>query len=115
VTHADTLWLRHKTTHRPWFDAATAWLADHPDHFDLIFANEHGHLCEGSRSNVYLLLDGEWCTPPATCDLLPGVQRAQILADGRAVERTLTRKDWHRAQGVRLSNALRGWFGVEAR
>jgi len=110
--HADTLWLRHKTTHRPWFDAATAWLADHPEHFDLIFANEHGRLCEGSRSNVYLLLDGHWYTPPVTCGLLPGVQRAQILASGQAMERTLTRKDWHRAQGVRLSNALRGWFGV---
>jgi len=109
---ADTLWLRHKTTHRPWFDSATAWLAQHPDYFDRIFLNEQGHLCEGSRSNVYLLLDNQWCTPPVACGLLPGVQRADILANGRAAERRLTRDDLHRAQGVRLSNALRGWFDV---
>jgi len=109
---ADTLWLRHKTTHRPWFDAASEWLAQHPDYFDLIFLNEQGHLCEGSRSNVYLLLDNEWCTPPADCGLLPGVQRAEILANGLAVERTLTVQDLHRTQGIRLSNALRGWFDV---
>jgi len=109
---ADALWLRHKTTHRPWFDAASEWLAQHPDHFDLIFCNQHDHLCEGSRSNVYLLLDGRWCTPPADCGLLPGVQRAEILAAGLAVERRLTLDDLHRAQGIRLSNALRGWFDV---
>jgi len=108
----DSTWLRHKTTYRPWFDAATAWLAQHPDYFDLIFFNEHNQLCEGSRSNVYLLLDGLWYTPPVACGLLPGVQREQILASGQALERCLTQADLARAQGVKLSNALRGWFEV---
>jgi len=110
---SETAWLRHKTTHRPWYAAATDWLVQHPDYFDLIFCNQHDQLCEGSRSNVYLLLDGHWCTPPVTCGLLPGVQRAQILAAGQAVERVLTRNDLHRAQAVRVSNALRGWLAVE--
>src|SRR5690606_5250737 len=28
-------WLRHKTTHRPWYEDATRWLAAHPDIFDV--------------------------------------------------------------------------------
>jgi len=109
---SDTLLLRYKTTHRPWFNDATAWLASHPDYFDVLFFNEQGQLCEGSRSNVYLLCDGQWLTPPVEAGLLPGVQRAQILANGQAVECALTRNDLHHASGIRLSNALRGWFDV---
>jgi len=104
--------LRHKTTHRPWYAEATDWLAAHPDHFDLLFFNERGELCEGSRSNVYLLRDGRWLTPPAACGLLPGVQRAQLLDEGQAAEAVLTVRDLRDAQGLRLSNALRGWFDV---
>jgi len=110
--HAGTFWLRHKTTHRPWFDDAPAWLAQHPDYFDLLYTNERGQLCEGSRSNVYLLLDAQWCTPSTACGLLPGVQRAALLATGAAVEQVLTPQDLFRAQAIRLSNALRGWFEV---
>jgi len=109
---SDTLLLRYKTTQRPWFNDATAWLASHPDYFDVLFFNEQGQLCEGSRTNVYLRCDGLWITPPVESGLLPGVQRAQLLASGQATERILTRDDLHRAQGMRLSNALRGWFDV---
>jgi len=109
---SDTILLRYKTTHRPWFNDATAWLAAHPDYFDVLFLNEQGQLCEGSRSNVYLLCDGQWCTPPVEAGLLPGVQRAQLLADGQAVERALALDDLRHASRIRLSNALRGWFDV---
>ena len=109
---SDTILLRYKTTHRPWFNDATTWLSEHPDYFDLLFLNEQGQLCEGSRSNVYLLLDSHWHTPAPEAGLLPGVQRAEILAQGLATERILTQDDLHRAQAIRLSNALRGWFDV---
>jgi len=104
------LLLRHKTTHRPWYSAAAGWLDAHPDHFDVLFFNERGELCEGSRSNVYVLQDGQWLTPAASCGLLPGVQRAQLLDEGKARESVLTAQDLRTAQGLRLSNALRGWF-----
>jgi 4-amino-4-deoxychorismate lyase len=104
--------LRYKTTWRPWYDNAVHWLACHPDHFDQLFCNEHGELCEGSRSNVYVLMDGKWLTPPLSCGLLPGVQRAALLDDERVEEAVLRREDVARAQGLRLSNALRGWFDV---
>src|SRR5690606_32019032 len=39
-------WLRHKTTHRPWYQQATHWLAENPDVFDVLYWNENGEMCE---------------------------------------------------------------------
>ncbi|VFR17491.1 Para-aminobenzoate synthase, aminase component / Aminodeoxychorismate lyase  len=107
--------LRHKTTHRPWYTRATTWLAEHPDHFDVLFLNERDEVCEGTRTNVYILREGRWLTPPLSSGVLPGVQRAALLARGEAREAVVTLDDLEQAQGVRLSNALRGWFEVELR
>lgn len=104
--------LRHKSTYRPWYDAATAWLAQHPECFDLLFENQHGALCEGSRTNVYVRIDGQWLTPDTSAGCLPGTQRAALLASGLVQVAPLTLTALHHAQGVRLSNALRGWFDV---
>jgi 4-amino-4-deoxychorismate lyase len=106
--------LQHKTTHRPWYDDATQWLAQHPDYFDLIFLNEKGELCEGSRSNIYVLKNGEWLTPPLSSGLLGGVLRTQLLETGQAKEAILAPSDFTADKAsIRLSNALRGWFDVE--
>ena len=107
-----TALLRHKTTWRPWYEGAAAWLANHPGHLDLLYLNERDELCEGGRTNVHLLLDNRWVTPPVSCGLLPGVQRAALLDDEQVEEAVVTRADLGRAQGLRLSNALRGWFDV---
>lgn len=107
--------LRYKTTHRPWYTKTIEWLPAHPNIFDLLYLNERGELCEGSRSNVYLLLDGRWCTPPVSSGCLPGVQRGELLDTANARERVLTLDDLHEAKEIRLSNALRGWFTVTLR
>jgi len=105
--------LRHKLTYRPWYDEATAWLAQHRTDFDLLFANERGELCEGSRTNVYVKQDGVWLTPDLSAGCLPGTQRAALLAQGRVRVARLTLNDLREAQATRLSNGLRGWFDVE--
>ena len=105
--------LRHKLTYRPWYAEATAWLATHPADFDLLFANERGELCEGSRTNVYVKQDGVWLTPDLTAGCLPGTQRAALLAQGHVRTARLTLDDLRDAQATRLSNGLRGWFDVE--
>lgn len=104
--------LRYKTTFRPWYAKAADWLPAHPQIFDMVFFNEKAQLCEGSRSNLYLLLRGQWYTPPVECGLLPGVQRAELLETGQVRERVLEVDDLRRAEGLRLSNALRGWIDV---
>ena len=106
--------LQHKTTHRPWYDATAQWLTQHPDYFDLIFLNEKGELCEGSRSNIYVLKNGEWLTPPLSSGLLGGVLRTQLLETGQAKEAILAPLDLTADKvSIRLSNALRGWFEVK--
>lgn len=107
--------LRYKTTHRPWYTKTIEWLPSHPHLFDLLYLNERGELCEGSRSNVYLRLGAHWYTPPVDCGCLPGVQRAELLEAGQAKEKVLTLADLHAADGIRLSNALRGWIDVTLR
>lgn len=106
--------LQHKTTHRPWYDTTTQWLTQHPDYFDLIFLNEKDELCEGSRSNIYVLKEGRWLTPPLASGLLGGVLRTHLLETGQAKEAILTPLDFTADKAsIRLSNALRGWFDVQ--
>ncbi|MFV0282261.1 MAG: aminotransferase class IV [Castellaniella sp.] len=109
--NAATPWLRHKTTHRPWFAAAQHWLQAHPDCFDLIFGNDEGCLCEGSRSTIYIRNeDGAWLTPPLDNGLLPGVRRQALLDEGIVREARLELSDLRQAPALRISNALRGWL-----
>ncbi|QDQ86940.1 aminotransferase [Alcaligenaceae bacterium SJ-26] len=110
---ASSIWLRHKTTRRPLYDQAQSWLQQHPTWFDLIFLNQKNELCEGSRSNLYLLLDGQWYTPPQICGVLPGIQRGILLEAGLVRERVLPRSALADAKALRLSNALHGWFDVK--
>lgn len=43
------------------------------------------------------------------------MQRAELLEAGQAKEKVLTLADLHAADGIRLSNALRGWIDVTLR
>ncbi|SAK42764.1 para-aminobenzoate synthase subunit I [Caballeronia glebae] len=108
---ADPL-LGHKTTRRADYDRA--WKAAEAEGaFDMLFVNERGELTEGGRSNVFVKLDGEWCTPPIGAGVLPGVMRAVSIEELGAVERTLTPDDLLEAEDLLISNALRG--AVKAR
>jgi branched-chain amino acid aminotransferase len=46
---------------------------------EAIFANLAGHLCEGTGSNVFYVVDGELRTPTLSSGCLAGVTRALIL------------------------------------
>jgi len=106
------IWLYHKTTRRPLYDRAHQWLQSCPDYFDCLFLNQYDQLCEGSRSNVYLQLDGDWYTPPLTCGALPGIMRETLLESGQVRERILHLHEIAAAQGLRVSNAVHGWRDV---
>ena len=55
---------------------------------EAIFANLAGHLCEGTGSNVFYVVDGELRTPTLASGCLAGVTRALILEwyGGREVD-----------------------------
>jgi para-aminobenzoate synthetase/4-amino-4-deoxychorismate lyase len=113
TTQADDLFLRHKTTLRERYDEG--WrAAEAQGAFDMLFCNQRGEVTEGGRSNVFVKIDGRWCTPPLNAGVLPGVMRAVLLEDPawNAIERSLTLDDLRKAQEIVLCNALRGVMPV---
>ncbi|GAA5170442.1 aminodeoxychorismate synthase component I [Viridibacterium curvum] len=107
----DDLRLQHKTTARRFYDTALERTIA-AGHFDLLFFNTRDELCEGARSNVFIERNGVLLTPPLSSGLLPGVLRAQLIAEGRAQEGVLTRKDLDTAEKLFVGNALRGLMAV---
>lgn len=109
---------RFKTTRRAVYDAGCRQ-AERQGAFDSLFFNKNGHLLEGGRSNVFVKTGGEWHTPALDADILNGVMRQAVMADPlrylgtpRVHESRITRAMLHRAEEIRLSNALRGVFPV---
>jgi para-aminobenzoate synthetase / 4-amino-4-deoxychorismate lyase len=108
-TRDDDLFLRHKTSIRERYDAA--WkAAEAQGAFDTLFFNQRDELTEGGRCNVFVRIDGRWCTPPLASGVLPGVMRSVLLADPAfdAVERVITRAMLAGASEIIVCNALRG-------
>ena len=70
--------------------------------------NERGELAEGSRTNIFLSKDGELLTPALSSCLLPGVLRADLLAQGKVREAVLTEDDLWSAEAIYLGNSVRG-------
>ncbi len=94
--------LRHKTTRRAIYeDALAASGAD-----EVIFLNERDEICEGARTNIFVERNGVLLTPSVQSGLLPGVLRADFLAQGRAKEKILRLADLDR--GFLIGNSLRG-------
>lgn len=51
---------------------------------EAIFANTRGELCEGTGSNIFVVVDGEVLTPPVESGLLPGITRELAILCARA-------------------------------
>jgi branched-chain amino acid aminotransferase len=56
---------------------------------EAIFGNTRGELCEGTGSNLFLVLDGQLVTPSLASGCLAGITRALVLEWTGAVERDL--------------------------
>jgi para-aminobenzoate synthetase/4-amino-4-deoxychorismate lyase len=123
---ADPL-LYHKTTHRAVYAQAFKEAAQ-AGFCDVLFLNLRGEVTEGAISNIFVVKDGRWLTPPVECGLLPGVFRRhlretrpeieergpqrQALVAG-VQERVLHEKDLRTADAIYLGNAVRGLRKVE--
>ena len=97
--------LRHKSSDRHFYEAALA-AARGAGADEALVIRDDGLLTEGSFTNLFVERDGKLLTPPAAMGLLPGVLRASLIAQGRAVEAELTLADL--AGGFLIGNALRG-------
>jgi para-aminobenzoate synthetase/4-amino-4-deoxychorismate lyase len=96
----------HKTTLRRRYDEARA---RHPDADDTLLINEIGQITETSVANVAAKLDGRWWTPPIDAGLLPGTERAALLADGTLHERPISVEETRVAEELAVINSVRGW------
>ncbi|GHH48564.1 aminotransferase class IV [Streptomyces candidus] len=74
---------------------------------EALFANTVGQLCEGTGSNVFVVLDGELLTPPVASGCLAGITRALTVEWTGARERELPLDVLERADEVFLTSTLR--------
>lgn len=74
---------------------------------EALLANTVGHLCEGTGSNVFVVLDGELHTPPVASGCLAGITRALVKEWTGAVESVLPFDVLDRAEEVFLTSSLR--------
>lgn len=86
---------------------------------EALMANTRGELCEGTGSNVLLVLDGELVTPPLDSGALAGITRELLLqwADDEGLviaERTVPMADLPRAGEVALLSSTRDVQPVHA-
>jgi para-aminobenzoate synthetase/4-amino-4-deoxychorismate lyase len=71
--------------------------------------NTQGQITETTVGNVAVKLDGRWWTPPLDAGLLPGTERAALLADGILLDRAITVDEARGAEGLALFSSVRGW------
>ncbi|MEU9212414.1 aminodeoxychorismate lyase [Streptomyces sp. NPDC048415] len=77
------------------------------DASEALFANTVGQLCEGTGSNVFVVLDGEIHTPPVASGCLAGITRALTVEWTGAKETDLPLDVLERADEVFLTSTLR--------
>ena len=94
--------LRYKTTDRRFLDLARR----REDAYETVFVDPEGMLTEGSRTSLFVERDGRLLTPPLSRGLMPGILRAKLIEEGRAVEAELTPTDLQK--GFFIGNVVRG-------
>lgn len=103
----EDIFLQHKTTRRTLYDQEFAFYHETLNAGEVVYLNEHGDLCEGSRTNIFLEINGQLLTPPLSSGLLPGTLRAHLLETGKATEAVLPLSALNKASTIYLGNSVR--------
>ncbi|MFE9663340.1 aminotransferase class IV [Streptomyces sp. NPDC005955] len=74
---------------------------------EALFGNTVGRLCEGTGSNVFVVLDGQLHTPPVASGCLAGITRALAVEWSDAQETDLPLDVLDRAEEIFLTSTLR--------
>ena len=80
---------------------------------EAIFPNTRGELCEGTGTNVFVVVDGECLTPPLSSGCLAGVTRELVLELDLAREATLPIGVLGTADEIFLTSTTRDVQGLE--
>lgn len=81
---------------------------------EAIFGNSIGNLCEGTGSNVFVVLDGQLVTPPLSSGCLAGVTRDLVIEWCGARERDLPLSVLAEADEVFITSSTRDVHAVHA-
>ena len=81
---------------------------------EVLFANTRGELCEGTGTNVFVVLDGRLVTPPLEAGCLAGVTRELLLEAVDATEATVPIDALADATEVFLTSSTRDVHPVHA-
>ncbi len=65
---------------------------------EAILLDDHGHVCEGSGENVFMVREGQIATPPQTASILDGISRKSIIQIARDLGHTVVERDIARAE-----------------
>ena len=75
---------------------------------EALMMNTRGQLCEGTSSNVFVVIDDEIMTPPTSSGCLSGITRKIILECGLPVkERNISAEELARASEVFITSSTR--------
>jgi branched-chain amino acid aminotransferase len=77
------------------------------DATEALFANNAGNLCEGTGSNVFVVVDGKLLTPTLNCGPLAGITRALVIDWCGAEETELPFEVLDDAEEVFLTSSMR--------
>lgn len=80
---------------------------------EAILVNKSGNVVEGTRTNIWVLLDGLWTTPPLSEGALNGVFRTHLLRSTiQTVVSPISIEDFRSADRVAITNAVHGFIEV---
>ncbi|QQS38174.1 MAG: aminodeoxychorismate synthase component I [Ignavibacteriales bacterium] len=111
-TDSENPFLHFKTTNRK------IYIDEHSKYsskgfFDVIFLNQNNNVTEGSISNLLIIKNNIWYTPPVSDGLLNGIYRDYQIVATRTQIKSLTVEDLKNAVALYLTNALRGLMKVD--
>jgi len=81
---------------------------------EALFANTVGHLCEGTGTNVFLVVDGAVVTPPLSSGCLAGVTRELVMELADVVERDIDPAGFETADEAFLTSSTRDVSPISA-
>ena len=77
---------------------------------ECILTNQFGQVCEGLNSNVFLVKDDSLLTPTLDSGCVNGIMRSYLLGtyEGQIVERDIEVEELLTADGILITNAVKG-------
>jgi branched-chain amino acid aminotransferase len=96
---SDASLIPHSKASGQYLNSVLAKIESHKAGYEeAILLDEHGHVCEGSGENLFLLRDGAIVTPPQTAGILDGISRRSVIQIARDLGHEVIERDLARAE-----------------